>query len=723
MLLKKIKFCSLILIFLLPNEVLIADNYKNTKFIEDIKIEFDQSKNRDFVTNLFRAYVDLNNQNSSKTIFQTIKKKYSNKWFQGYVHYKNKKYKAEIRIFGELKDHIQIPISSVKVKLKEGHISNITRFILFLPKTRNEEKEVFWSLLNNKLGIKAFYTQMVDVNFMNKNYKSIFQEDVSKEFLERNKLKETIVIKENDYNHFNLKNKKGVYPNFYSLVVNNGSFLKNKVSLEIASNAISTFITNKEDNLFRNNQYVRMVNNKYAWHGMLSHNRKFIYSPLDNSFEEIYYDGSVNYKAFRNNECKFKPNEEFHKFEKKYSTLSNKKLSTIEKCIYAEKMGIYNFYKKNNKLPYEDKFFFESDFELMKQNLNNVRKTILNNFLIEKTNLNKDKKFLTFSFYHEDKYYLVDYYLISKKVRNFRNINFDTYKDSLRGRLYFDYLEEKIPVFNLGNLLDKEKIKLIADDDLKKKKIIIYDPGTYNINLIKNNTYNLDIYFDSSHTKLIINGSINSEDKFRFIDTYHNSNLDNNINRYDQNLLNGCINFLQVSFEGGSLYSEGMKCEDSINIVKSNGKIDNIVIKKSNFDGLDIDISDLKISNLKIIDSKNDCLDLSYGNYEIRNIYLQGCSDKAISVGEKSKLISKKIVAKKSNYALVSKDSSKVFVDNLFSLNNTNCLGAYKKKQEFDGGFINISSMECSEHKNISEIDPFSKIILNNKELNFTQNN
>ena len=107
-----------------------------------------------------------------------------------------------------------------------------------------------------------------------------------------------------------------------------------------------------------------------------------------------------------------------------------------------------------------------------------------------------------------------------------------------------------------------------------------------------------------------------------------------------------------------------MKCEDSINIVKSNGKIDNIVIKKSNFDGLDIDISDLKISNLKIIDSKNDCLDLSYGNYEIRNIYLQGCSDKAISVGEKSKLISKKIVAKKSNYALVSKDS--VFVDNLF---------------------------------------------------------
>jgi len=723
MFLKKIKFYSLIFFFLIPANLLIADNYKSTHIIDDLKIEFDKSTNRKFVKNLFKAYIDLNNQNDSKTIFQTIKKKYSKKWFKGYVVYKNKKYKAEIRLFGELKDHIEIPISSVKVKLKEGHISNITRFILFLPKTRNGEKEVFWSLLNNKLGIKSLYTQMINVSFMDRTYKAIFQEDVSKEFLERSKVKETLVLKENDYNKFNLKNKKGIYPDFYSLVVNNGSFLKNEVSLEIASNAISTFITNKESNFIRNNQYVKIVNNKYASHGMLSHNRKFIYSPLDNTFEEIYYDGSVNYKAFRSKECKFKKNDKFFEFEKEYFILSDKKLSNIEKCIYSEKFNIYNFYTKNNRLLYEDKFIFESNFETMKENLENVRNIILDTFFIENPNLIKNNKLLTFSFYYKGEYYLTEYDFINRKVGNFEKINFDIYKDTLRGRLYFNYLDEKIPVFNLGNLLDKKNIKSISDNDLLKRDLYLSEIGTYKLHLNKNIKYNNNIYFDSSNTKIIINGSMDNNDEFRFIDNNNYSNLNSKNHRYDSNLLNGCINFINVNFDGGNLYSEGMKCEDSINIIKSNGNIDNVIINKSNFDGLDIDMSNLKINNLRISDSKNDCLDLSFGNYNIDNVFLQSCTDKAISVGEKSIFTSEKIIAKKSNYALVSKDSSKVFVNKLFSFQNKYCLAAYKKKQEFDGGLISVNSMECKEFYNQSEVDPFSKIILKDKEVNLSLNN
>ena len=40
---------------------------------------------------------------------------------------------------------------------------------------------------------------MVNVNFMGNSYKAIFQEDASKEYLERNKLKETLILKQNDY--------------------------------------------------------------------------------------------------------------------------------------------------------------------------------------------------------------------------------------------------------------------------------------------------------------------------------------------------------------------------------------------------------------------------------------------------------------------------------------------------------------------------------------------
>ena len=48
---------------------------------------------------------------------------------------------------------------------------------------------------------------------MGNSYKAIFQEDASKEYLERNKLKETLIIKQNDYYHFNLINRNGVYQN------------------------------------------------------------------------------------------------------------------------------------------------------------------------------------------------------------------------------------------------------------------------------------------------------------------------------------------------------------------------------------------------------------------------------------------------------------------------------------------------------------------------------
>ena len=377
MLIKKIKYFSLIFfIFLIPDN-LHAINYNNTKIIENIKIEFDKSKNRAWIKNLFEASVDIDDLDNSQIIFQRIKKKYSKKWFDCYIIYKNKKYKAKVRIFGELKDHLQLPISSIKVKLSEGHISNITRFNLFLPKTRNGEKEIFWSLLMNYVGLKSFYTQMVNINFMGNSYKAIFQEDASKEYLERNKLKETLIIKQNDYYHFNLINRNGVYPEYYSLLVNNGSFLKNKKSIEIASNAIHSFLNTSENNLILNNSYFKTINNKYAWHGMLAHNRKFIYMPLENKFEEIYYDGSVNFKSFRDYDCKIKNNDKFKKFEKHYNVLSNKKLSKIEKCIFFEKNKIQNFYNKNNQLPYKDSFYFESNLEVMKNNLTKVQNAIL----------------------------------------------------------------------------------------------------------------------------------------------------------------------------------------------------------------------------------------------------------------------------------------------------------------------------------------------------------
>ena len=70
---------------------------------------------------------------------------------------------------------------------------------------------------------------MVNINFMGNSYKAIFQEDASKEYLENSP---TLIIKQNDYYHFNLINRNG-FIKYYSLLINNGSFLKNKKSLKL----------------------------------------------------------------------------------------------------------------------------------------------------------------------------------------------------------------------------------------------------------------------------------------------------------------------------------------------------------------------------------------------------------------------------------------------------------------------------------------------------------
>ena len=69
-----------------------------------------------------------------------------------------------------------------------------------------------------------------------------------------------------------------------------------------------------------------------------------------------------------------------------------------------------------------------------------------------------------------------------------------------------------------------------------------------------------------------------------------------------------------------------------------NGSINKVLIKNSYSDGLDVDFSNVKIKNLEIKNSKNDCVDFSSGNYDLGELILSDCGDKALSVGEGSKL-------------------------------------------------------------------------------------
>ena len=84
------------------------------------------------------------------------------------------------------------------------------------------------------------------------------------------------------------------------------------------------------------------------------------------------------------------------------------------------------------------------------------------------------------------------------------------------------------------------------------------------------------------------------------------------------------------------IHASNFYCEDALNIIKSEGDIDNIEIKDSLFDAVDFDFSNLNISNIKIKKAGNDCLDLSFGNYQVERGEFIECNDKGVSLGEKS---------------------------------------------------------------------------------------
>ena len=98
---------------------------------------------------------------------------------------------------------------------------------------------------------------------------------------------------------------------------------------------------------------------------------------------------------------------------------------------------------------------------------------------------------------------------------------------------------------------------------------------------------------------------------------------------------------------------------------------------------MDFDFSKLQIKNVFVNSSNGDCLDFSFENYELTNIILKNCGDKAISVGEKSKLEGGEIKIEKALTGIASKDSSDVILNNVLVRQTKDCFSAIEKNKNF----------------------------------------
>ena len=154
--------------------------------------------------------------------------------------------------------------------------------------------------------------------------------------------------------------------------------------------------------------------------------------------------------------------------------------------------------------------------------------------------------------------------------------------------------------------------------------------------------------------------------------------------RFNKKGLTGCLNIYNSLLDQISIKVIDGECEDSLNIINSIGDISNINISNAYQDAVDLDFSNIKIKKIDIVNAGNDCFDVSGGTYFIGNGKFYQCKDKAISVGEKSRLKIDEIFIDYAKTGIAVKDLSKLSARKS-TINNSMLRTCLSKEKEFGG--------------------------------------
>ena len=706
-------------------EALSDCNFKSGKYITQLdkpnsvkKIIIDVAKSKSYFKNLLKIYMD-----PKKNIDQEYKKKF-NANIKVVYDFGNCKYKAKIWQNGDWKDHIDASkfLRSLNVRLKDGNIINSVKFKLFLPKTRKNYNEILGTLILRELGFISPETFEVDVVVNGIKSRMLFQEDSTKELLERNLRREGPIFEGDETFKFD-PNSGYIDTDQVQLarLINNNWFDKGMISQHIVIKSFFDLQNSYLEYALNHNKIPNIVKPNFSksnefgdfyfimiamngWHATRPHNRKYYYNSFKSKFEPIYYDGMLDLTNQINldleNEKKSYKTGYFG-----YRNAFNKKY----KFTYIDKINESDFTSEINRKFKDRVISYDSNLDsFYKKSISTIRKNIL--YLQNKINNieppiipKESKEILRKSFLSN----LNDLGFNQEYIENIYMIQ-NNYKLITNRRIFMvDYTQ-------LSNILKTNKyngkrliflLNSLPEFITKNNNYSVYKIPIINTKVIQSPGIKIDIH---ENKKLINISQSNSKDWilfssgeakdwiFNFTGLGETTTEQKDAQRYNSYGLTGCLNFYDYKFNNVSFNIKAGRCEDSLNIVRSNGYIDKIKISNAYSDALDIDFSDLKLDLINILKASNDCIDLSGGNYYIDKLNVSKCADKGVSIGEKSKLTLKEANVNSSNIGFSVKDLSTLLANKIDSKVFQACVESFQKKQEFGGGKVKIDKLKCS---------------------------
>lgn len=704
------------------------------KFLERPHLKFldiEVKKSRKWAKNYFRVI-----SSPSKNIISKYKKKFKATIIATYSNDLVCEYKAKIRINGDWKDHvIGAPplITSLDVKLIDGHINSIVKFKLLLPHTRHGDNEVFIAALLREAGFISPRTYYVPSKFNGQNFTYLFQEKAQKEMIESFLLREGPIL-EGDERFIWSDSDKASFDDRLGLsrVVNKNWTKKGGTSLDITIEAVSllnraylnyltTNFTDKsiKDPFYRRllqpsilsngRKYAEQLNQQYkallialrANHALRPHNRSFYYDPMYKYFLPIYYDGDSDF--LENSHRGIYPvsgggitEDEIKGVPSAIETIRNIDIPTLQ-----EQLRKYGLSLKTTKI--------ENLLEAIVVNLKQLQKytpaNITTNKVAHFATHEDTNKLLAFSTSNNNTAEICDFSLTNCE---FIELGIDDYSLLLSGRYANRKGQDYIYVGSSKSSYEKAgSARNDRSDMAAKPNVIDIENGT---KLISYGSMSIDINRDSKVIKisqsastdrsLLVGGKLDNW-TINFQGTDQNSK--NGDQRFNDNLLTGCLTLLDLAVSNVTLIADQVPCEDGVNLVRVKGDVNEVIISNAQSDALDIDFSDLLIDKVVITNAGNDCIDFSSGTYKVTESILTNCDDKAISIGEGSTAEFVNVTADLANIGIASKDSSYVKLG-FAKLNRIKtCLYVARKKQEYWGGKITVEKYECPDGSNYDE--------------------
>lgn len=172
--------------------------------------------------------------------------------------------------------------------------------------------------------------------------------------------------------------------------------------------------------------------------------------------------------------------------------------------------------------------------------------------------------------------------------------------------------------------------------------------------------------------------------------------------------LSGAINFYRSDIRLEHVSLENVAAEDAINLVESRFVFENLSLVGTGSDAIDADFSSGRISASAFRDIGGDAIDTSGSELELRDIQISSVTDKAISIGEASRVSVYDARIADIGVGVAVKDYSRARIEGLdIRRARVAAVMAYNKKAEYGGVLLEIVDFhtEDVEQEVINQLD------------------